>query len=304
MKTPVLAENDSPGVNRPFLSVVIPSFRGHDRLPRFLDELVTAVQEDSWDETVRASGAVRPGPSVEVEILVVDDGSPREEQQWVVRELARRNLRVNDRAGARTPPGVSFRSVCLPENRGQQYATILGVAAAEGDLIATVDDDGAHPPAELLEMVRHMVDHPETDIMYGAPCRVDRSVRRLGTLMNNALFSFFLGKPRDVPVTSFRVIRHRLVRCAVDRPVSFPYLSAMLFSCRPVVGVHRYNQTGGPIGVSGQSGGPVGKATTSRYTLTELFRIYWNLVLFWGPLRGVGRIIRPPRRIDVPRGCE
>jgi glycosyltransferase involved in cell wall biosynthesis len=273
-------------MTQPFLSVVIPSFRGCRRLPPFLDELVDAIDGYPWDETV------------EVEILVVDDGSPRDEQQSVVRELAHRN------PGGNNSVRVSFRSVCLPENRGQQYATILGVAAAGGNLIATVDDDGAHPPAELLKMVRYMQNHPATDLIYGAPCRDDRSVRRLGTVMNNVLFSLFLGKPRDVAVTSFRVIRHRLVRCAVDRPVSFPYLSAMLFSCGPVTAVHRYHPPGGTIGRIVRPGRREGRATTSRYTLKELFRIYWNLVLFWGPLRWVGRIIRPPRRVVIPRGCD
>lgn len=275
-------------MTRPFLSVVIPSFRGHHRLPPFLDDLIATIGNQLH---------------AHVEFLVVDDGSPRDEQHLVAGEIARRNGpdAIAAAYGSDNPVRISCRSVCLPGNRGQQYATILGVAAATGELIATIDDDGAHPPAELIRMVRYMMDHPETDLIYGAPFRNDRSVRRLGTVMNNTLFSLFVGKPWDVPVTSFRVIRQSLVRCALEEPVSFPYLSAMLFSCRPVSAVHRYNPPGG---TAGSSSGQSGSTGESRYSLKGLSRIFWNLVLFWGPLRGIGRLIRTPRRVEIPPGCD
>ena len=62
----------------------------------------------------------------------------------------------------------------------------------------------------------------------------------MGTVLNNLLFRLFAGKPLDVPVTSFRVIRRSLVNRALALPVSYAYLSAMLFACRPAVTVHRY----------------------------------------------------------------
>ncbi len=267
----------------PDISVVIPSYRGIDRLPRLLDRLEEVAER-------------RFRHDLFVEVLIVDDGSPREEQRALQEHLRGRG------SGA-----VRFLSLCLPENRGQQYATIAGVNVAAGELVATIDDDGGHPPEQLCEMVERMIAEPQWDLIYGAASntvavtsgggrarRKDRArrplLRRLGTALNNLLFRLFAGKPIDVPVTSFRVIRRTLVNRALALPVSYAYLSAMLFACRPAVTVHRYPA---PPGVG-----------ESRYSLLRLTAIFWNLLLFWGPLRPVGRLVRPQKRLVLPRGCD
>ena len=130
----------------PDISVVIPSYRGIDRLPRLLDHMEGALEN-----------GFRTDRSVEV--IIVDDGSPREEQLALQRHLRGRG---NDAA--------QFLSLCLPANRGQQYATIAGVSVAAGDLVATIDDDGGHPPEQLCAMVERMIAEPHWDLIYGAPC--------------------------------------------------------------------------------------------------------------------------------------
>ena len=62
----------------------------------------------------------------EYEVVVVNDGS-RDGTADVVRDRAARNPRV--------------RLIDLPKNRGRGYARSTGIAAAEGELIATVDAD-------------------------------------------------------------------------------------------------------------------------------------------------------------------
>lgn len=260
----------------PDLSIVIPSYRGIGRLPRHLDRLEDVVVRQFRHDLF-------------AEVIIVDDGSPRDEQRALQAHLRERD------GGA-----VRFLSLCLPENRGQQYATIAGVNVAAGELVATIDDDGGHPPEQLCAMVERMIAEPQWNLIYGAASNtvVDTGdgsarrpiLRRTGTTLNNLLFRLFAGKPIDVPVTSFRVIRRQLVDRALALPVSYAYLSAMLFACRPTVTVHRYLA---PTGTGG-----------SRYSLLRLTAIFWNLLLFWGPLRPVGRLVRPQKRLVLPRGCD
>ncbi len=280
---------------KPLLSIVIPSYQGGQRLARLLPGLITALR------TLPAGGA---------EIIVVDDGSPSQ-----LRHIAVETVRFHDALSSAVAPSIHCSIVCLPENRGQQLATIVGVAAAKGEIIATMDDDGAHPPFELVEMVRRITAGDSIDLIYGAPRRraagsagrpalddAHRTARRLGTWCNNALFSVCLGKPWAVPVTSFRVFRRGLAECALTRPVSFPYLSAMLLSCDPAVAAHRYD---GPIPGSADDGVTISPAAhdASRYTIITLGNIFWNLLLYWGPLKRIGRVLRPPEPIEIPRGC-
>jgi hypothetical protein len=67
----------------------------------------------------------------EYEVVVVNDGS-RDQTADVVRDRAARNPRI--------------RLIDLPKNRGRGYARSTGIAAAEGELIATVDADIILPP--------------------------------------------------------------------------------------------------------------------------------------------------------------
>jgi len=309
---------------RPFLTIVIPSYRGVHRIPTLLDELEAALP------AVATDAGTRRGRSVEV--LVVEDGSPEEEQHRLRDLIAQRRISrgligqphreaARDGASDATPlPGgppqvvpsrlsvavtIDYQTLCLSRNSGQQYATIAGVSLARGELIATVDDDGGHPPGALVEMVRTMIGDPEIDLLYAAPI-TDASAprpwtRRIGTLLNNVLFYLFAGKPFDVPVTSFRVIRRELVQRALALPVRYAYLSAMLFACHPRVAAHRYR----PVAIRDGAirDGTIGDGG-SRYSLSRLASIFWNLLLYWGPLRPIGRFLRPPRPLDLPRGCD
>lgn len=65
------------------------------------------------------------------EVVVVNDGS-RDGTAGVVRDRAEGNPRI--------------KLIDLPKNRGRGYARSTGIAAAEGDLIATVDADIILPP--------------------------------------------------------------------------------------------------------------------------------------------------------------
>ena len=91
----------------PVASIIVPSYRGADRLPQLLDSL--AAQKDST-------------PSFEVVVVVdcVDDGSVA---------LLENESRLD------------LRSIVFPENRGRVAALNAGFEAARGDVLIRCDDD-------------------------------------------------------------------------------------------------------------------------------------------------------------------
>lgn len=94
-------------VTEPVVSIIVPSFRGVDRLPQLLDSL--AAQNDGT-------------PDFEVIVVVdgLDDGSVA---------LLRNESRLD------------LRSIVFPENRGRVAALNAGFEAARGDVLIRCDDD-------------------------------------------------------------------------------------------------------------------------------------------------------------------
>ena len=250
------------------VAVVIPSHNGSQQLSALFPKLCSILADLG-----------------ESEVVVVDDGSTPVEAARL-RELADRNSGV--------------RLARLQERCGQIHATLLGVSIANGEIIVTMDDDGSHPSEVIPRMVELLRGDGELQLVYAAPRELSVRgksrrplVRRLGTALNNHLFHRFLGLPPDIPVGSFRAIRRQLVDRALSRPVRYPYLSAMLLSFDPKVAALRYL----PSPRKERPG-------NSRYRFYRLLSVWLSLLLFWGPLEPVGRLLRRPRRIGTGNLCS
>jgi hypothetical protein len=95
----------------------------------------------------------------EYEVIVVNDGS-RDETANVVRDRAARNPQI--------------KLIDLPRNRGRGYARSSGIAAAEGELIATVDADIVLPDDWFVRAEAELSGHdavggtavPDGDVAY------------------------------------------------------------------------------------------------------------------------------------------
>ncbi|GAA2242360.1 glycosyltransferase [Herbiconiux moechotypicola] len=107
------------------ISVVIPVYRGESTLASTVGELLphTRVSRTAQGATYRVG-----------EIILVHDAGP-DRSDLVLQGLERRHEVV--------------RVVWLSRNVGQHAATIAGMAASQGDWIATLDEDGQHDPGAL-----------------------------------------------------------------------------------------------------------------------------------------------------------
>lgn len=218
-----------------------------------------------------------------VEIVVVDDGSSRTHRR-ALHELA-------------TAYRGTVRLVELQRRRGQVYATLAGVYHARGQWIITMDDDGAHPPGAVPQVLDRLRGTPPVDLVYGVPLEAGRpagtpgvaAVRRLGSAANRWLFRRWLRLPRHIPVGSFRGFSRELAQRALATPVRYHYLSAMLLNHRPAVGA--VPCIPGPPG-DGDSRGPRGEPHRTRHTVVRLVAVLGALMVFWGPGRLLGAVVR------------
>ena len=117
------------------LTIIVPFLNEAESLPELHSWIVSVMEKEGYD----------------YEIILVDDGST--DSSWeVARELSSKNPRVR---------GISFR-----RNYGKSAALYEGFAAAEGEIVVTMDADLQDSPEEIPEMVR-MIREDGYDIVSG-----------------------------------------------------------------------------------------------------------------------------------------
>lgn len=180
-------------------SVVVPVYNSEHTLHE-LYERVSKV----FDETLHE----------EFEMILVDDGS-RDHSYEVMEELHDKDNRVKIIQQAR--------------NFGQHPALLCGFQYVKGDFIITMDDDLQHPPEEIPKLVKVINERDDVDVIIAKyEGRQHNIIRRMGTWVSVYATSKMLKKPRNLEITSFRLIRRFIVDAIVKMDVHLPQIGNLL----------------------------------------------------------------------------
>ena len=180
-------------------SVVVPVYNSEHTL----DELYTRVKA-VFDETLKQ----------DFEMILVDDGS--KDQSWSVME------KLHD-----ADPRVKI--IQQARNFGQHPALLCGFHYVQGDFIITMDDDLQHPPEEIPKLVQVMNERDDVDVIIAKyEGRKHNIIRRMGTAVSVYATSKMLGKPKDLEITSFRLIRRFIVDAIIQMNVRLPQIGNLL----------------------------------------------------------------------------
>ena len=170
------------------------------------------------------------------------------------------------------PDTVLF--VNLSRNFGEHSAVLAGLNHTRGDYVAVLDDDGQNPPEEVLRMLQE-IKARHRDVVYGHYIEKQHSwFRNLGSRFNDRMATIMLEKPRDLYLSSFKVMSRFVVKEIIKYRGSFPYIDGLIY---------RTTTNIGQIAVQHESA-PEGR---SRYNLGTLVRLWLNMFLNFSlqPLR-------------------
>jgi len=213
---------------------------------------------DSAATVVRRVLQVFPRESCEV--ILVNDGSS-DASEAVCRALADQYRGV----------------VCmvqLTRNFGEHHAVLAGLQQARGEYIAVLDDDGQNPPEEIPRMLAELKAR-NLDVCYGHYRQMRQSAfRALGSRFNDRMANLVLGKPREIYLSSFKVMTRFLAQQLVRYRGPFPYIDGLIYRVTRSIGQvpveHRERRQG-----------------HSGYTLRKLVGLWANMFLGYSvlPLR-------------------
>lgn len=183
----------------PLYSIVVPVYNSEHTL----NELYTRLNR-VFEEVIREP----------YELILIDDGS-KDRSYAIMQELRQKDNRV--------------RIIQMARNFGQHPALLCGFTYVKGEFIITMDDDLQHPPEEIPKLINAMNSNDDVDaIIASYEGRQHSPIRRLGTFVSVWATSKMLGKPSDLQITSFRLIRRFLVDAMLETHTYLPQIGNML----------------------------------------------------------------------------
>lgn len=226
----------------PLVSLVIPVYNSAETVAGVVQEIDAAFSDADY------------------EVVLINDGST-DSSETACCTLA-------DRAQGR----VVY--LHLTRNFGEHNAVMAGLNHARGQYVAVLDDDGQNPPAEARRMLDHAIMH-KLDVVYGGCHRKQHSwFRNFGSLLNDRMANVMLGKPRELYLSSFKVVSHFMVDQITRYRGPFPYIDGLIYRTTRNIGQieveHRAREKG-----------------RSGYTLLKLIALWLNMFLGFSimPLR-------------------
>jgi len=229
-------------MSNPEVSLVIPVYNGSRTVGGLVEHIAKVFGSTSF------------------EIVLVNDGSADDSEQ-VCAQLAQR-----------FPQMVTF--VHLSRNFGEHNAVLAGFSQTRGRYVAVLDDDGQNPPEEVIRMLDELK-RKKLDVVYGHYIEKKHSwFRNLGSRFNDRIATLMLHKPKDLYLSSFKVMNHFVVGEIVKYRGPYPYADGLIYRVTRKIGqipVEHRTSLSGP----------------SRYTFRKLVRLWLNMFLNFSikPLR-------------------
>src|SRR5436853_1727047 len=198
--------------------------------------------------------------STSFELVLVNDGS-EDDSEKICAQLAEK-----------FPQNVTF--VHLSRNFGEHSAVLVGFTEVRGRYIAVLDDDGQNPPEEVIRMLDELK-RKNYDVVYGHYIeKMHSRFRNLGSRFNDRIATLMLHKPKDLYLSSFKVMNRFVVNEIIKYHGPYPYTDGLIY---------RVTRNIGQVAVEHRAS----DSNPSRYTFRRLVRLWLNMFLNFSikPLR-------------------
>ncbi|MEI7581621.1 glycosyltransferase family 2 protein [Runella sp.] len=223
------------------LSVIIPVYNSEKTISKLVEHVLETLDKQT------------------LEIVLVNDGS-RDRSEWVCSQLAQKFSQV--------------KFISLRRNSGEFNAVMCGLNHAVGDYCVMIDDDFQNPPTEILKLVE-VAQNQNFDVVYSFYEKKEHSrFRNFGSWLVNRVTTWLLEKPRDLYLSSFKLISLPVVQEIIKYKGPYPYIDGLIFRVTRNVGRVQVSHNAREEGESG-------------YTLRKLTSLFMTILFGYSlkPLR-------------------
>ncbi|MDO5977541.1 glycosyltransferase family 2 protein [Flavivirga spongiicola] len=215
------------------ISIVIPVYNGEKSITNLVEHLIDTLSI-----------------SYHLEIVLVNDCSP-DSSEAVCVSIFEKHKNI-----------VKFLS--LSKNVGEHNAVMAGLNNITGDFTVIMDDDFQNPVSEVIKLIEFAI-QSQNDVVYTYYDKKEHSFfRNLGSRFNDKMATVLLKKPKDLYLSSFKIINKFLVKEIVKYNLPFPYIDGLILRTTNNIGklkVKHNKRTNG----------------ASNYTLKKLVSLWMNM---------------------------
>ncbi len=178
------------------ISFVIPCYGSERTIAGVIDEIQSVVDNSDY----------------EYEIILVNDSSP-DKVLDVIKKLSE-----NDR---------KIKVIDLARNFGQHSALMAGYAHTKGDIVVSLDDDGQTPVNEIFKLIAKLDEGYDVAVAR-YPEKKHNLFRNAGSHINDIMAQVLIGKPRNLYLSSYFVLKRFILSEMLNYKNSYPYIAGLL----------------------------------------------------------------------------
>lgn len=177
------------------LSICIPVYNGADKVGTLVEEIIKDYKNH------------------DIEIVLVNDCSPKDNSAQVCIELAKKYNFV--------------KFIDLRKNSGEHNAVMCALNYCTGDYAAIIDDDLQNPPLEILKLVDEA--QKGYDVVFAKYHKKKHNIfRNFGSKINDIFATWLLEKPKNLYLCSFKLISRPVINEIIKYKGPFPYIDGLI----------------------------------------------------------------------------
>jgi len=262
-------------IEKLLVSIVIPVYNSENTIGKLVDLIVENLN------------------NFRLEIILVNDDSKDNSEEVCIK--------IFNKYGSI----VKFYS--LAKNVGEHNAVMAGLNHATGDYIVIMDDDFQNPISEVIKLISY-AEQNNYDVVYTYYKKKKHSFfRNFGSRFNDRIANIMLKKPKDLYLSSFKILNKFIVNEIIKYDLPFPYIDGLILRTTSNIGKIKVEHSERKSGKSGYTTFKLISLWLNMFTNFSILPLRLSIIIgfvfaAFGFLLGAFTIIEKIINPDLPVG--